>query len=70
MRRRSQCGAQDDKHARQLDLFGNQVPGIGDWAGPTWQVLPEQTRQALTGLMARLLLDHRSLESEAADDVR
>ena len=42
----------------QLDLFG--LPGSKH---PTpefaWQQLPEKTRETVTGLMARLLIDHQ-----------
>jgi hypothetical protein len=52
---------------------GEQVRMTDDWRVPTWQVLPEETRRVLTGLMSRLLLDHggaeRSSRTEAADDV-
>ena len=43
---------------KQLDLFG--LPGSKH---PTpqfaWQQLPEKTRETVTGLMARLLIDHQ-----------
>ena len=43
---------------KQLDLFG--LPGAEH---PTpvfeWQQLPEETRQTVTGLMVRLLVDHQ-----------
>jgi len=38
---------------RQLDLFAGSPP-----PAPAWSALPDQTRQALTGLMTRLLLAH------------
>jgi hypothetical protein len=62
------------RKAQQLDLFGEQAPMIGDWQAPTWQALPEETRQTLTGLISRLLLAHGSVEhrpfrTEAAGDV-
>lgn len=38
---------------RQLDLFAGSPPPT-----PAWSALPDQTRQALTGLMTRLLLAH------------
>ena len=45
----------------QFDLFA----ATGDEAVPTpaWNALPEETRSALIGLMAQLILDH-------ADDAR
>ena len=43
---------------KQLDLFG--LPGLKH---PTpefaWQQLPEETRETVTGLMARLLIEHQ-----------
>jgi hypothetical protein len=43
---------------KQLDLFG--LPGAKH---PTpefeWQQLPEKTRETVTGLMVRLLVDHK-----------
>ena len=61
------------RQVQQLDLFGEQAPMIADWPAPAWQVLPEETRRVLTGLMSRLLLDHGGAErlprTEAADDV-
>jgi hypothetical protein len=43
---------------KQLDLFG--LPGAKH---PTpefeWQQLPEKTRETVTGLMVRLLVDHQ-----------
>src|SRR5258705_11190525 len=43
---------------KQLDLFG--LPGSKH---PTpefaWQQLPEKTRETVTGLLARLLIDHQ-----------
>jgi len=43
---------------KQLDLFG--LPGakhpIPEFE---WQQLPEETRQTVTGLMVRLLVDHQ-----------
>ncbi|WP_062345622.1 hypothetical protein [Novosphingobium sp. CCH12-A3] len=41
----------------QLDLFPSpRDPGIAH--APRWQTLPSQTRQTLTPLIVRLLLDH------------
>ena len=43
---------------KQLDLFG-----LPDARHPTvefeWQQLPEETREAVTGLVMRLLVDHQ-----------
>lgn len=42
---------------RQLDLFpGGPPPAPGTTLG--WNTLPDQTRQALTGLMTCLLVAH------------
>ena len=42
---------------RQLDLF--PPPQASTLiAAPGWSALPEQTRQAVTGLMSRLLVAH------------
>ena len=46
----------------QFDLFSNQQAGAVPRM-PQWQALPEGTRQALTRLMARLILDHVDGES-------
>ena len=46
---------------RQLDLFVcNPPPTLGMALGttPGWNTLPDQTRQALTGLMTRMLVAH------------
>ncbi|KQX24238.1 MULTISPECIES: hypothetical protein [unclassified Sphingomonas] len=41
----------------QLDLFSSSHdPGSAQ--PPRWQTLPKQTRQTLTSLIVRLLLDH------------
>jgi len=49
----------------QLDLFSNPSrPGIDQV--PHWQTLPAQTRQALTSLIVRLLLDHVAGDRAAA----
>jgi hypothetical protein len=43
--------------AQQLDLFGGDRPGaIVDT--PAWPELPAEAREALTGLMVRLILEH------------
>ena len=61
------------RQVQQFDLFDERAPMIADSLAPTWQVLPEETRRMLTGLMSRLLLDHggaaRLPRTEAADDV-
>ena len=48
----------DQPAVRQLDLFG--LPGAKHPTPPfKWQQLPEETRQTVTGLMVRLLVDHQ-----------
>jgi acyl-CoA reductase-like NAD-dependent aldehyde dehydrogenase len=45
-------------HGRQqFDLFRGIATARR--RGPDWDALPAQTRQALTDLMARLILDHK-----------
>lgn len=41
----------------QLDLF-SCPPDSGITLAPRWHTLPAQTRQTLTSLIVRLLLDH------------
>ena len=52
-RRRHQVGMPD----RQLDLLDPSTP-FAPCVTPGWSLMPEQTRQVLTGLITRLLLDH------------
>lgn len=56
----------------QFDLFSGLHSGRR-LALPQWQALPEETRQTLTALLVRLLVDHANGESssqqkEAGDD--
>lgn len=44
------------KIARQLDLFSSP-PTATTVETPHWQTLPAETRQSLTALMIRLILD-------------
>jgi hypothetical protein len=55
---RSQQNVRHNHRAKmtQFDLFA--VSGGGVALTPTWQTLPEETRLALTRLVARLILDH------------
>jgi hypothetical protein len=46
--------------ASQFDLFVPAAKDDADQVLPPWQTLPEQTRQTLTSLLARLILDHAS----------
>ena len=54
---------QDNHHHRlrtrpqQFDLFAQPVED-GEALVPEWQTLPAETRQALTNLMVRLILEH------------
>jgi hypothetical protein len=53
-------GAQNGRPtAEQFDLF--RPPPLAAMKGPAWSQLPKKTREAATGLMARLLLDHGRL---------
>ena len=55
-RRRKRAAGQRGK-PQQIDLFEHNPSGemIG---APAWLELPAETRNALTGLMARLILEH------------
>jgi hypothetical protein len=55
---------------RQIDLFDGASPA----EVPGWRELPEETRGALTSLMARLILEHAQANgavwrTEAGDDL-
>jgi hypothetical protein len=59
---------QQSDRSQQIDLFDG-VPT----QTPAWRDLPEQTRDTLTGLMVRLILEHAQISSpavqtEAGDD--
>lgn len=43
--------------ARQPDLF-DTPPGPAAGTMPSWEALPQPTRRTLTGLVARLLIEH------------
>jgi hypothetical protein len=71
MRRRRSRPAGHQHQARQGELFGRPRATI---ELPPWRMLPEETRQAATRLMARLLLgqgrvDRHPSRAEAADDL-
>ena len=46
---------------QQIDLFDVVTPT----QTPAWRDLPEETRGTLTGLMARLILEHAQISSPA-----
>ena len=46
---------------QQIDLFDVITPT----QTPAWQDLPEETRGTLTGLMARLILEHAQISPSA-----
>ena len=59
---------------QQPDLFAPLHTARCDRPTPEWGMLPEQTRQAVTDLMTRLILEHARIDrgrvrTEAADDV-
>ena len=47
--------------SQQIDLFD----GVTPTQTPAWRDLPEETRRTLTGLMARLILEHAQISSPA-----
>ena len=51
---------QQSDRSQQIDLF-NVMPT----QTPAWRDLPEETRGMLTGLMARLILEHAQISSPA-----
>jgi len=64
-RRRLQQG----DRCQQIGLFDDVTPV----QTPVWQDLPQETRDMLTGLMARLILEHAqisnpAIQTEAGDD--
>ena len=74
MRYQSQRHATDHGQVRQLDLFGLPARAGFNQPVPSWRVLAEETRQAVTEMLARLLLDHGrvdrcSIRTQADDDV-
>jgi hypothetical protein len=52
---------QQSDRCQQMDLFDGVTPA----QLPVWQDLPEETRDTLTGLMARLILEHAQISSPA-----
>jgi hypothetical protein len=52
-------GLQQSDRSQQIDLFD----GVTPTRTPAWRDLPEETRDTLTGLMARLILEHAQITS-------
>ena len=52
---------QQSDRFQQIDLFDGATP----MQTPAWRDLPEETRDTLTGLMARLILEHAQISSPA-----
>jgi hypothetical protein len=60
---------QQGDRCQQIDLFDGVTPA----QTPVWQDLPKETQVTLTGLMARLILEHAQIsnpavQTEAGDD--
>jgi hypothetical protein len=53
----------------QLELFPERTP-LPSPGAPSWSALPEPTRRALTGLVARMLIAHaaEAIAPERGDD--
>ena len=52
---------QQSDRCQQIDLFD----GVTPTPTPAWRDLPQETRDTLTGLMARLILEHAQISSPA-----
>jgi len=53
--------AQQSDRSRQIELFD----GVTSTQMPAWRDLPEETRATLTGLLARLILEHARIGTPA-----
>ncbi len=51
----------------QLELFPEKTP-LPPPGAPSWSMLPEPTRRALTGLVTRMLIAHAGAEAPAPGD--
>jgi hypothetical protein len=52
---------QQSDRFQQIDLFD----GVTPTQMPAWRDLPEETRDTLTGLIVRLILEHAQISSPA-----
>ena len=52
---------QPSDRSQQIDLFDDVTPT----QTPAWRDLPQETRDTLTGLMARLILEHAQISRPA-----
>lgn len=65
MQRRYRSHQHPQTKAYQLELFRTLAAAGGATPVPDWRTLPAATRQALTTLIARLILEHRHGDSQA-----